>query len=215
MAGFTTAWFDELRTLSAATVAGVPPLPGNYRPAIHQFSLAGVVTQNFVAIADQLQRRLYNTAYRFEAPFRVWERHIANFPARRAFRKQWNIAFTAGAEAKGDCARIGIGFKLSRAQCHEGVDDYTDFVIAVGQRAQDFDNTFSALGNYAEMPNDLIATLLSGRIQNDPQLDLDDDWRFFGKCLRRPADSSVLDNVDHFAREAIDVFTRIRTAGFY
>lgn len=213
--GFTHGWFDELRALDSATVAHVPPLPGNYRPTINQFGIAGMVSHAFVETAEHVQRILYQTPYRFEAPFRVWERHLANFPAGRAFRKQWNIAFTAGTDSDDDCARIGIGFRLSRGQCHEGVDDYTDFVMAVGQRPQDFDITFAALGNYAEMPDALVVAPLSGQILNDPQLDLDDDWRFFGKCLNRAAAGAVLDDVDLFVQEAINVFTAISHAGFY
>jgi hypothetical protein len=177
-----------------------------------------MVSREFVQTAEDLQRILYNTRYRFTAPFRVWERHLANFPAGRAFRQQWNIAFTAGTDSKGDCARIGIGFRLSRTQCSGGVDDYTDFVAGVCQRPQDFDSTFSPLGNYAEMPDPLVVTgLLSARVRNDPQLDLSDDWRFFGKYLRRDndSDSPVLDDVDLFAQETIEIFTHIERAGFY
>jgi hypothetical protein len=53
------------------------------------------------------------------------EDHIFNFPEGRAFRKQWNIAFTAGETSENDTASIELGFLLAPTEnATDGVLEY-------------------------------------------------------------------------------------------
>ncbi len=206
MSGFDQIWFDELRTLNAAIVQRLPHQA--FVPQLHEAHLAGALSTGFVQTAMELLRRLYQTRYPFGRDFCVYERHICVFPQGRAHRGQWNIGFYAGdSNDQEDFARIGVGFRLRRDICPEGIDDYTDFVQRVLASPQVFDTIFSTLGSYSEGVPSATATAI--RTDNPEP---DDDWRFFGT---RVIDQSVLQNLGRVATKAVQVFDTIRNSGFF
>jgi hypothetical protein len=163
----------------------------------------------------ELVRAFERTRYRFSPYFRVYERHICDFPKGKAFRKQWNIGFYAGLNPSEDCVRIGLGFSLNMPRNMDGIEEYVEFVNNVKSYTSHFDNVFNRLGGYAE-PEPLMATkpLSSAILQDSP--DYNDDWRFFGTCLifSDPADAKVIADTDKLVQRAVDVFEQINKSGF-
>jgi hypothetical protein len=213
MAGFDAAWFDELRGVTDTRISVVQP--AEFRPTVNELRIAGVIGVVFSQTAIRVLQLLYKTPYQFDRDFRVMERHIFTFPSGRAFRKQWNIGFYADDQPSGDCARIGIGFRLRRELTPEGIDDYSDFVARALSRPGDFDSLFAGLGNYVENIPATGGSLATALRSDTP--DFDDDWRFFGKCLHASdsADRKILESEDLLAKEAVATFAKIQRAGFY
>lgn len=210
---FNDAWFDELRSLSLEKLGLVQP--ASFRPTVAELYAGGAISQAFLNSTLELVKGLQATHFKLAPLFRAYEHHICNFPAGKAFRKQWNIGFTAGDDVTGDFVRIGIGFSLNKEMSQQGIDEYADFLAQVAQRKDAFDETFSLLGYYAEPFGVLKEMSLSRLILKDTP-NLADDWRFFGKVLQRsnPDDAIHLISSEALAQEAVRVFTIIEKNGF-
>jgi hypothetical protein len=223
---FDAGWFHELRGLSEEKLQvtrerGIEPLV----PQVGELCRDEYLSVRFVEETEHLVRLLDQTPYRFAAPFRAYERHIANFPKGRAFRKQWNIAFTAGEVPGDDHVRIGIGFRLTEwdNDYMTGIEEYLEFREQVRLRAAAFDGLFHGLGDYCEIddkrPSDPSAATSPGVglsrivIADNPWPEC---WRFFGRRLmvRNPKDHAVIRSHERLRDAAVDVFERIQRAGF-
>src|ERR1700733_3605329 len=204
MAGFDWAWFDELRTLTEPRIARVPKEA--FRPTIGEVRAydSRALSDRFVRVIDDLIRGLARTDYPMSGRFRVEERHIYTFTDGHAFKRQWNIAFTAREDSSEDTARIGLGFRFIRNFDSGAIDEYGEFIMAVAQRRKDFDSLFAGLGNYIERPGGMFVTgpLSDEVLSNQHQPDFEDDWRFYGRCLRagHSADREILESPDRFGR---------------
>lgn len=215
---FDTSFFNELRNLNGAALA--PIIPNRYRPTVPEIYDHGDVSYGFldttVEFVKELNRRSRGReSFSFE--FRANQdvpRHIYNYTKGRAFRKQLNVAFSAGDDENGDCVRIGLGFSLNQYQKMEGIDDYGDFIMNVASNPSRFDSTFAALGSYGE-PDHVFSPALSSAIVMGDNPDFRDDWRFYGKLLYFNENQSQISNMDAFVDEVIGVFKNIRAAGFY
>jgi len=217
--GFDAPWFEELRRLDDVALAKVTH-PRGFRPAMDELYTARVISQNFILQTMDLVKALQKTKYPFERQFVAYERHICNFPRGKAFRKQWNIGFTAGIDSDDDYVRIGIGFQfglLEQESVQRGVDEYLDFLERIKRNSAAFDNTFKSLGNYTE-PEYLShnQSLSQSVLADQNRINFQDDWRFFGKKLRfaDPRDREIITSTDHLVREMISVFDHITQSGF-
>jgi hypothetical protein len=221
---FDAAWFDELRGLSEGQLRETRELGiDGYVPHVGELCRDGHITGRFLEETLRFVRVMTRTRYRFDAFFRAYERHVVNFPKGRAFRKQWNIAFTAGESPDEDYVRIGIGFRLSAHEEAPGIEEYLEFREQVRHRQAAFDQTFQALGNYYEFldwepPGPSIAKSAAGALSliilaDQPPLD---GWRFFGRCLwvHDPGDQAVIGSHERLRDALVDVYDRIQRAGF-
>lgn len=151
---FDTVWFNELRELSEDKLLETRELGiDGYVPHVGELCRDGHITSRFLDETLKFVRIMNSTQYRFDTFFRAYERHVVNFPKGRAFRKQWNIAFTAGSSPEEDYVRIGIGFRLSAHEEAPGIVEYLEFREQVRRRQTVFDQTFKVLGNYYEFLN--------------------------------------------------------------
>lgn len=223
---FDAAWFDELRGLSEENIQvtrerGIDA----YVPHVGELCLDGYLSVKFVEETEDFVRLMGKTSFRFDVPFRAYQRHIVNFPKGRAFRKQWNIAFTAGEIPEEDYVRIGIGFRLSQRESEymTGIEEYLEFREQARLRAETFDEVFRGLGGYYE--NDDMRPLgASGFAPSGAGLShiviadspSPECWRFFGKRLtvRDAEDLSVIRSHERLRDVLVDVFERIKRAGF-
>jgi hypothetical protein len=214
MKAFDAAFFDELAALDDAAVAAVVPAQG-YRPTVSDMLRAGRLTRSFadtsfdfVAALTRRSRRRYV----FDPDFRVYPFHIANFSAGRAFRRQFNVGFTAGGPYRERYARIGLGFRLARSLKPQGADDYSDFLMKILVDRGRFDASFAALGGYAE-PTEVFRGPVTAEAVLASNPDLTGDWRFFGRKLSAP-EVEGLGSIDAFADACIRVFDTIAAAGY-
>jgi hypothetical protein len=217
--GFDRAWFEELPGLSQAKV-DLTKVKGIWRyvPNVGELLRDGHISDGFYLQTTDLVDALAKTRYSMDPLFRAGERHIYDFPKGRAYKKQWNVGFTAGATDRDDFARIGICFELS-GEHTQGVDDYLSLKLQLQKRASDFDRVFGALGGYTEpdsfkrVPGNpsLAAAVTEDAVARLP------DYRFFGKRLSysSDADRAILHDTTLFAREAVRVFQVIERSGFY
>ena len=182
---FDAAWFDELRGLSEDQIQKTHDLGiVGFVPNVDELYRDGHISSRFLEETRLFVRSMARTRYRFDTYFRAWARHLANFPKGRAFRKQWNIAFTAGDSPDQDYVRIGIGFSLSTFKEATGIEEYLEFREQVRLRQAAFDQAFQILGNYHELDS-LTSESASGALS--PIIIADqppsDGWRLFGKRL--------------------------------
>lgn len=214
--GFDKDWFNHLRDMSQeiiekAYARGI----GELRPNVAELCGYRLVHTGFYMKTVELVRAFEKTKYKFSPYFRAYERHICDFPKGKAFRKQWNIGFYAGSAPSEDCVRIGLGFSLNMQISMEGIEEYMEFVNKVRTKPSHFDAVFNRLGGYAE-PEHLTATksLSSAVLADSPRYD--DDWRFFGSCLRfaDPDDMKVITDTTKLVHQAVDVFDQIEQSGF-
>lgn len=214
---FDEEWFDELRRITADTLAqtrdrGIQ----RYVPHVGELCRDGHVSESFLTETERFVH-IFSAPYQFDEFFRAYPQHIANWPPRRAFRKQWNIGLTAGPGHDEDYVRLGIGFRLS-AHPEAGEDSVMDYVLFRDQvrnhRAM-FDSAFEAMQNYWEFDDEHgFAERLSDKVlADDPPLE---SWRFFGKCLSvgNPEDRATIGSHGLLHDVAIEVFNRIQAAGF-
>jgi hypothetical protein len=221
---FDAAWFDELRGLSEDQLRETRELGiDGYVPHVGELCRDGHITSRFLEETLHFVRIMARTRYRFDTFFRAYERHVVNFPKGRAFRKQWNIAFTAGDSPDEDYVRIGIGFRLSAHEEAPGIEEYLEFREQVRRRQAAFDQTFQVLGNFYEFlnlepPGPFISESAAGAlsliiIADQPPLN---GWRFFGRRLwvHDPQDQAVIGSHERLRDAVIDVCDRIQRAGF-
>jgi hypothetical protein len=221
---FDAAWFDELRGLTEDKLRETRERGiGGYVPHVGELRRDRHVTSRFLEECLEFVHLMDGTPYRFDIFFRTYERHVVNYPKGSAFRKQWNIAFTAGDSSDEDYVRIGIGFRLSAHEKASGIEEYLEFREQVRRRQAAFDQTFQALGNYYEFldwepPGPSISGSAAGALSlliltDQPPLD---GWRFFGRRLwvHDPQDQAVIGSHDQLRDAVIDVCDRIQRAGF-
>ncbi|MDM8555042.1 hypothetical protein QUF75_09965 [Desulfococcaceae bacterium HSG7] len=212
---FDINFFNELSTLTPATIA--PITPQAYRASVEELYLNSRVSRDFFMTTVEFVKKLYqksNHRYHFAIGFRVYPEHICNFSKGKAFRKQFNVGFSAGNNESEHCARIGLGFSLNRSEKQAGIDDYLNFLQDVRLNPKKFDYTFSQWGNYGEPINIFSPTASSTLVLNDTP-NYNDDWRFYGKLLCLKDNYAILSSVDNFVDEAIKVFNHIRNSGYY
>jgi hypothetical protein len=221
---FDAQWFDELRGISADNLqmTRVRGIRG-YVLDVGELCEAGYITSRFLEETRNFVRLMSTSSYRFDRLFCAYERHIANFPRSRAFRKQWNIAFTAGAGPNDDYVRIGVGFRLSAHEETRGIEEYLEFRQQVSHQQAGFDRTFQALGNYYEFENlepsgpsicqNAVGLLSAIIIADVPPLN---GWRFFGSRLwtHDPQDQAVIGSHERLRDAVVDVFNQIQGSGF-
>src|SRR5262249_46167063 len=149
---FDSAWFDELRGLSDEMLQDTRAhgIEG-YCPHVGEVHRAGHISGRFLNETESFVRIMDRTRYKFGQLFRAYARHVVDFPSGRAFRQQWNIAFTAGDSPDDDYVRIGIGFRLSEHERSNGVVEYLEFVEQARRHRIAFDRTFQDLGNFYQM----------------------------------------------------------------
>jgi hypothetical protein len=221
---FDAAWFDELRGLSEDQLRETRELGiDGYVPHVGELCRDGHITSRFLEETLRFVRIMARTRYRFDTFFRAYERHVVNFPKGRAFRKQWNIAFTAGESPDEDYVRIGIGFRLSSHEEAPGIEEYLEFREQVRRRQAVFDQTFQAFGDYYEFLDlepegpyicenapGALSTII---INDEPPLN---GWRFFGKRLWfcEPESQVVISSHERLRDALVDVYDRIQRAGF-
>ena len=223
---FDAAWFDELRGLSEEKLQvtrerGI----GAFVPHVGELCRDGYLTTRFVQETENFVSLMSKTPYRMDTFFRAYERHLVNFPKGRAFRKQWNIAFTAGETREEDNVRVGIGFRLCQRESEyvTGIEEYLEFREKVRLRPAAFDGVFRKLDNYYEIDGEAQSGLSSAGtpdgdlsrivIADQPSLDC---WRFYGKRLLvcKPEDLAVICSPERLRDAAVDVFGQIQSAGF-
>jgi hypothetical protein len=223
---FDAAWFDELRALSEIKVQQTRALGiDGYVPHVGELRPDGLITSRFLDETLHFVRLMLKTRYKFDTFFRSYERHMVNFPRGRAFHKQWNIAFTAGANPDEDHLRIGLGFRLSAHVdgIAPGIEEYLEFAKQVRSRQTAFNQTFQALGNCYELldwepPGPCVCENAVGAlsliiISDPPPLE---GWRVFGKRLwvHDPQDQAIISSHKRLRDATIDIYERIRHAGF-
>jgi hypothetical protein len=221
---FDAAWFDELRGLSENQLKETREMGiDGYVPHVGELCRDGHITGHFLEETLRFVRIMNRTRYRFDTFFRAYERHVVNFPKGRAFRKQWNIAFTAGDSPHEDYVRVGIGFRLSAHEEASGIEEYLEFREQVRRRQAAFDQTFQAFGNYYEFLNldppgpsiseNAAAVLSLIVIADQPPLN---GWRFFGRSLyvRNLQDQAVIGSHEQLRDAVIEIFDRIQNSGF-
>lgn len=227
---FDAAWFDELRTVSEAKLRLVREngIEG-FAPQVGELCRDEHVSVRFVEETEHLIRLLDRTAFCFGAAFRAYERHVVAFPKGRAFRKQWNIGFTAGVRPDDDHVRIGIGFRLSdfwgdtwADDATGGIEEYLLFREQARLRSAEFDALFEGLGGYYEIDGRRSALDPAGGAKDRLSAIVVADnpwpecWRFFGRRLmvRDADDRAIIRSHERLRDVAIDVFDRIQRAGF-
>ena len=180
-------------------------------PYLEEMYTYGLVPQNFYMTALELLRRLSRTRYVMSPHFRVHPGHIYTFPKGEAYRWQTNIAFSSGESYQ---ARIGIGFDI-RTHERRSVDDYIEFRQKLALNSQSFNTIFRSLGSYSE-PEEIFENQdsLADAILCDNNWA--DSWRFYGRVLRHdiPEDRIILESMDRFVDEVLNVFDTLRNAGF-
>jgi hypothetical protein len=221
---FDAGWFDELRGLSEEQLRETRELGiDGYVPHVGELCRDGHLSGRFLEETLAFVRIMSRTRYRFDTFFRAYERHVVDFPKGRAFRRQWNIAFTAGDRPDEDYVRIGIGFRLSAHEEAPGIEEYLEFREQVSRRQAAFDQTLQVLGNYYEFgsiepPGPFISESAAGAlsliiIADQPPLN---GWRFFGRRLwvHDPQDQAVIGSHERLRDAVIDSCDRIQRAGF-
>src|SRR6266566_385027 len=188
---FDAAWFDELRGISQHQLQ-LTKMRGTrgYRPHVGELCAAHYVSSRFLQETEHFVHVMDGTPYRFDTFFRAYPQHVVNFPRGRAFRKQWNIGFTAGTSTDQDYVRIGIGFRLSGHENADSIPDYLEWQQNVRQRPGAFDHTFQDFGNYYELWDEETT---GGWVSDSAVGDLSrivvadqaplEGWRFFGRRL--------------------------------
>jgi hypothetical protein len=214
--GFDQAWFDELRTIDAIKIQKTR-LQGidHFVPHVGELLGDGHISYRFFQETNDLNMALNSTPYELDRFFRVYERHICNFPRGKAFRKQWNIGFHAGENSEEDGIRIGIGFRLSISEkLNNATMEYLEYRELIKERADDFDRVFGSFGNYGEPDNIFRNGQLSQEIIDDSHNA--EDWRFFGKYLYHNSihDRKIIESTSLLVREIVSVFDHIKTNGF-
>jgi len=223
---FDASWFDELRGLSEeklrlTCIRGID----GFVPHVGELCQYGYLSSRFVEETEKFVSMMKTTPYKFAPFFRAYEQHIVDFPKGRAFRKQWNIGFSAGDDPGEDCVRIGIGFRLSPSDSEytTGIEEYLEFREQARLRPAVFDELFRGLGNYCEIDGTLPlanseSTTAGGAmskilIEDQPELEC---WRFFGKRLmvRDTSDQAVTSSHERLRDVVVDVCGRIQHAGF-
>ena len=217
--GFDVTWFDELRGLTRDLLMqtrdrGIQ----RYVPYVGELCRDGHITEWFL---EETQRfvGMFRAPYQFDEFYRAYPQHIADWPPRRTFRKQWNIGFTAGPHYGDGYVRLGIGFRLS-ARPEAGEDSLMDYVLfqeqARNQRAR-FDSVFEPWNYWeaddAEDGRGFAARLSDRVVADNPPME---SWRFFGRCLSmgNPEDAAVIGSHELLRDAAVEVFNRIQPAGF-
>lgn len=221
---FDSGWFNELRQLSSGRLRETRARGiDGFVPHVGELCRDRHITDHFLNETISFVRAMEGTHYRFDIFFRAYERHLVNFPKGRAFRKQWNIGFTAGDDLSGDFVRIGLGFRLSGHEGARGIEEYLEFREHVRNHREAFDRTFQPLGNYYETvdwdparrdeSDSHIGPLSLAVISDEPPLD---GWRFFGRRLwtRDPQDQTIIGSDDGLRDAAVDTFTRIENGGY-
>jgi len=154
------------------------------------------------------------------------ERHFFTRTPGRALRQQFNIGISIEDDPAEDFIRGGLGVVFHEKDAVPngpglGMRDWGDLWVAIDQDHGRFDRLFTQhLGGlgYAEaaqwqrMP---VLPVTAQRIlayQPNPR----DDWLFIGRQFRRsdPHDAAILGNRDLFAQACLDIFRRIRAAGY-
>ena len=221
---FDAAWFNELRGISINKLQetrenGI----SGYVPHVGELCRAGHVTGRFLDETLKFIRIMSKTRYHFATFFRGYERHILNYPRGRSFRKQWNIAFTAGDSPVEDYVRIGVGFRLSAHEAAHGILEYLEYRDLVSLNKRVFNQTFRDLGNYYEFLNleppgpftceNTDDDLSSYIIDDQPPLN---GWRFFGTRLmtHNEKDNEMINSHSKLKDFIIDTFNTIQEAGF-
>lgn len=223
---FDASWFDELRGLSEeecrlTMMRGI----AGYVPHVGELCRDGYLSSRFVEDTERFVATMQTTPYKFAQFFRAYERHIVDFPKGRAFRKQWNIGFTAGSDPDEDHVRIGIGFRLvsSESEYTTGVEEYLEFREQVRRRPADFDEITRSLGNYCEIDGrppldaagvpEAVGPISRVVIEDQPGLDC---WRFFGKRLmvKDAGDKAIISSQERLRDVVSEVCGRIQRAGF-
>lgn len=216
--GFDQEWFDTLRTISPSVV-GVARYLGISRQNPDLFELAddGLVRPDFVTPAKELIQKLNCSSYQLgPTVFRAATGHIFTFPINRAYRWQWNIAFSANRDPLGDHARVGMG--LYGPEGEKGSEawlDYHAFQEKVRARYSSFTTLMQQIGNYRE-PEDFAP--LQGHadavVNDSPEMPF---WRFFGARLlmSSPHDRAVLSSIPNLVSYSDGIFRQIHEAKFY
>jgi hypothetical protein len=220
---FDAVWFSELRQLSDDRLSHTR-LRGiaGFVPHVGELCRDGHVTDYFLDETTRFVSFIEETQYRLDTFFRAYKRHVVNFPRGRAFRKQWNVGFSADGDPGGDFVRLGIGFRLSGYEEARGIQDYLEFREHIRNHREAFDRLFQPPGNYYEIMDwepagrDESANhipLSDVVVADQPPLD---GWRFFGRRLwvRDPQDQAVIGSHTRLRDAAVDIFTRIQAAGF-
>jgi len=197
--------------------ARVRRIEGNF-PYIGEMCAYGMASVSFYENTLNLVRGLEKTKYKFSPHFRANPGHIYNFPKKTAYRKQWNIGFSAYDDEQGKLqyyARIGVGFDV-RADIDNSVDDYMNFLGRVKAKQHDFDCVFKKLGSYSE-PEEIFSgkpSLADGVLSDKNWCN---NWRFYGRILscNSEDEKAILNDMDLFVKECVRVFSAIESAGFY
>lgn len=211
---FDQAFFDELGALDATAADSVLPSRG-YRPSVQDLADARVVSAHFLTATRMFvgaMAREGKPAYRLDEHFRAYAHHITNFTAGRAFRSQYNVAFTSDPVSGERYARVGIGYSLGPGLKPEGLTDYTNLVERLLKAPQTFDAVMARLGGgYAELAAPVHGPTAQALLAATPRRS--DDWRFFG--VRIPAAEIIaLPSAKDFAKRCISVFQSLEAAGF-
>lgn len=217
--GFDQRWFDTLRTISPSVV-GVAHELGIERRTPNLFELADnkSIPPDFVTPAKELIRELNNSPYPFGMTFfRAAPRHIFTFPANRAYRWQWNIAFSAEEEdPRHDHARVGIGlYAPTGEEGSEAWFKYDAFQKRVRDRPSAFSTLMHQVGDYCEPEGFAPPQGSMGAVINDsPEMPF---WRFFGSRLHMSSlrDRTILSSTPDLVSYAVGIFKQINEAGFY
>jgi len=220
MRNFDKDWFEDLAKITeshddgASAMMGISehePCPYQHVTYLEEMYTCGLVSQDFYMTALELLRRLSRTRYAMSQHFRVRSGHIYTFPKGEAYRWQANIAFSSGESYQ---ARIGIGFDI-RTHETKSVDDYIEFGQNLALNSKSFNTIFRSLGSYSE-PEEIFENQdsFADAILSDNSWA--DSWRFYGRVLRHdiPEDRIILESMDRFVDEALNVFDTIRNAGF-
>lgn len=216
--GFDQGWFDTLRTISPSVV-GVARHLGISRRFPDLFELAddGLVPPDFVTPAKELIRKLNGSAYQFgPTVFRAATGHIFTFPSNRAYRWQWNIAFSANQDPHHDHARVGMGlYGPDGEKGSEAWLDYHAFQEKVRARRSPFTTLMQQIGNYRE-PEDFAPHQghVDAVVNDSPEMPF---WRFFGACLLMSSaqDRALLSSIPDLVSYAVGIFKQIDEAKFY
>jgi hypothetical protein len=223
---FDAEWFNELRGLSQERLQqtrarGIDQ--DHLVPHVGDLCEDGHVSARFLNETTSFVQIMLTQGYRFNDFFRAYPRHIVNWPSGRAFRKPWNIGFTAAGGPDDDHVRIGIGFRLSRHENDKGIEDYLLFQQDVQRRSAQFDEGYRATDSYYELWSEIPPAAwqsgeapagLSAIIIGD-QCPLD-GWRFFGRrlCVRNPGDNVIIGSHERLRDAAVEVYNAIKAAGF-
>lgn len=212
--GFKEKWFQELSSFTQAKYDMVQIPPNQRRPYLGDIMACKYVSKQFVRPIDQLIHSLYLTPFAIAPDFRFEPSHMYDYPKGRAYRQQWNIAFTALPETSDYWARVGIGFSINLMQNSEGGMDFTNFLNHIRTEPERFTALMSRHRNYTEPTqlgnsNDLVAAFENYNLRAE-------DWVFFGRQFNFsiPEDRVILEDVEKFVGASIGVFSDIRSSGF-